>query len=86
MSAARARSPGLRDRSGRRDGKLGPEGRAPGLDKTEAKGTTAFQRTVELDGMSCVLIVEAQGGDPLPSAADRNRFLQSFRMTGKPVW
>ena len=85
-----AKTPGLLAWSAtcmvRRDGKLGPDGRAPGVDKTEMKGTTAFQRTVDLDGMSCILIVEAQGSDPLPSATDRDRFLRSLARTGNPVW
>jgi hypothetical protein len=36
--------------------------------------------------MSCVLIVEAQGTDPLPTEADRLRFLRSLKRTGKPAW
>lgn len=70
----------------RRDGKLGPEPRAPEPEKTERKGTTAIQRTIEFDDMSCILIVEAQGTDPLPAAADSERFLRSFKRAGKPLW
>jgi len=36
--------------------------------------------------MACVLIVEAQGKDALPSETDRKRFLGSFKCTGKPKW
>ncbi|WP_437989694.1 hypothetical protein [Sorangium sp. So ce145] len=72
----------------RRDGKLGPEGRAPGRDRLEVKGTppAAHQRTVDFEDMTCFLIVEAQGSDPLPPEADRLRFLRSLERTGKPVW
>jgi len=70
----------------RRDGRLSPEGRTPSPDRVEAKGTTAFQRTVEYHDASCVLIVEAQGTDPLPPAGDRDRFFHSFKRVGKPVW
>ncbi len=52
------------------------------VDRTEAKGTTAVQRTVDLDGLSCVLIVEAQGSDPLPPDADIERFLRSLEPSG----
>lgn len=72
----------------RRDGKLGPEARAPGSDRSEVKGTppAAHQRTVDFEDMTCFLIVEAQGPDPLPPEADRLRFLRSLKRTGKPVW
>ncbi len=70
----------------RRDGKLGPEGRPPGRDETETKGTKAVQRTVELEGIACVLVVEAQGTEPLPPRAESERFLRSLKITGKPTW
>ena len=47
---------------------------------------TAQMRNVEFDDLSCVLVVEAQGQDPLPPEADRLRFLNSFKRTGKPSW
>ncbi len=72
----------------RRDGKLGEDGHAPGPEKTESKGTpvAAWVRSIELDDRTCVLVVEQQGSDPLPSEADRRRFLGSFEKTGKLVW
>ncbi len=72
----------------RKDGKLNAAGRAPAAEKTESMGTppTAWKRNVEFDDEACVLIVEAQGSDPLPPQAERNRFLQSLKRTGKPVW
>jgi hypothetical protein len=73
----------------RRDGKRGPDGGTGARDETEAMGTpiTAYKRTIEFDdNTQCFLIVEAQGTDPLPPEADRNRFLQSFVRTGAPVW
>ncbi len=85
-----AKSPGLLAWSAtcivRRDGKLNADGRAPASGRTEAKGDKAFLRNVSLDAMSCVLVVEAQGTDPLPSANDRERFFQSLKQTGKPTW
>ncbi|WP_437490381.1 hypothetical protein WME75_13560 [Sorangium sp. So ce1014] len=72
----------------RRDGKLGPEARAPGPDKIAVKGTppVAHSRSVDFDDMTCILIVEAQGSDPLPPEADRRRFLHSLQRTGRPAW
>lgn len=72
----------------RRDGKLGPEARAPGPGKLEVKGTppVAHSRSVDFDDMTCILMVEAQGSDPLPPEADRLRFLHSLERTGSPVW
>ncbi|WP_437586123.1 hypothetical protein [Sorangium sp. So ce1000] len=43
-------------------------------------------RAADFEDMTCFLIVEAQGSDPLPPEADRLRFLQSLKRTGKPVW
>ncbi len=70
----------------RRDGSLGPGPSAP--DHTEAKGDPpkAYQRTLQLEGRTCLLILEAQGTDPLPPEADRVRFLQSFKVTSPPKW
>lgn len=72
----------------RRDGKLSPDGRKPAPEKLELIGTPpkAHSRTIELDDMSCVLIVEAQGADPLAPEADRLRFLRSFKRISKPTW
>jgi len=72
----------------RRDGKLGPGGGKSAADKVEGMGTPpkAYLRKVVFDDMSCVLIVDAQGTDPLPPEAVRNRFLQSLKRTGKPIW
>ena len=87
-----AKTPGLLAWSAtcvaRRDGKLGPEGRGAVSTGIEALGTPtkAYQRTVALEDRTCVLIVEAQGTDPLPPEVDRNRFFQSFRSTGAPAW
>lgn len=89
-----AKSPGLLAWSAtcivRRDGKLNDLNqngrRPPASGRTEARGDKAFLRNVSLDAMSCVLVVEAQGTDPLPSANDRERFFQSLKQTGKPTW
>jgi hypothetical protein len=87
-----AKTPGLLAWSAtctaRRDGKLGPDGHAANLDKTEAKGSppTAFLRTVEFADRLCALIVEAQGSDPLPPEPSRRRFFESLKITGKPAW
>ena len=72
----------------RKDGKLNAAGRGPGPQTTRPLGTppTAWQRSVEFDDRSCVLIVEAQGKDPLPPEAERTRFLESLKRTGKPRW
>jgi hypothetical protein len=72
----------------RRDGKLGPDGHAPSVDKTEIMGTppVAHKRFVEFADMTCFLIVEAQGSDSLPDEVDRLRFLQSLKRSGNPVW
>jgi hypothetical protein len=72
----------------RRDGKLSPDGRKPAPENVQVLGSPAkaHQRTVDFDDMSCVLIVEAQGTDPLPAEADRLRFLRSLKRIGKPVW
>lgn len=82
-----AKTPGLLAWSatciGRRDGKA-LEGPVP--DRVEAKGDKAFVRTVDGDGMRCVLVVEAQGSDALPSASDRERFFRSLARTGEPIW
>src|SRR5262249_4895069 len=52
----------------RADGKIDPKAKVPTADKTESLGTPvrAWQRTIPLDGKVCVLVVEAQGRDPLP--------------------
>lgn len=72
----------------RKDGKLNAAGRPPTKETTEPMGTppAAWKRAVEFDDVSCVLIVEAQGSDPLPPEAERNRFLQSLKRSGKPAW
>lgn len=71
----------------RKDGTRGPGATEPG-DRTETKGSppVAHQRTIVLPDRVCMVIVEAQGTDPLPSEADRSRFLASFQITGKPTW
>ncbi len=69
----------------RRDGKLGPDGHAPKPEKIETHAN-AVSRFVEWDDRNCVLVVEAQGSDPLPPEADRTRFLRSLKRTGAPVW
>ncbi len=71
----------------RRDGSPGP-GAPPAGDHIEAKGTPtrAYQRTIVLGDRLCVLVVEAQGTDPLPPEADRQRFLTSFQSTGAVTW
>lgn len=68
----------------RRDGKV----LTPIADRIEALGTPvkAYQRSVELDGAVCALIVEAQGADPLPAEGERLRFLGSLKRTGPPLW
>jgi hypothetical protein len=60
----------------------------PSPEKIQVLGSPpkAHQRTVDFTDMSCVLIVEAQGTDPLPTEADRLRFLRSLKRTGKPAW
>ncbi|HEY3352411.1 MAG TPA: hypothetical protein VGQ83_04115 [Polyangia bacterium] len=72
----------------RRDGRLGPSAPAPAPEKVELQGTPprAHVRHLEHDDAACVLVVEAQGADPLPAEADRLRFLRSFKRTGQPVW
>lgn len=72
----------------RRDGSRPPGEVAGAPDKTEVKGDPpkAYQRTIQLEGRTCVLILEAQGSDPLPPEADRERFLRSFEMLRPPVW
>jgi hypothetical protein len=70
----------------RSDGKLSPDGRAPRPPHTEAQPPKGWLRTVDFEDMSCVLIVEKQGTDPLPSDADRERFLGSLKRTGKPIF
>jgi hypothetical protein len=66
----------------RADGKLSPSGPPP-TNKTESLGTPvrAWQRTIVLEGRLCMLVVEAQGTDPLPAEADIQRFLHSFKQT-----
>jgi hypothetical protein len=87
-----AKTPGLLAWSAtcmaRKDGQLSPDHRAPAPSRIEMKGDppTAQMRNVEFDDLSCVLVVEAQGQDPLPPEADRLRFLNSFKRTGKPSW
>lgn len=72
----------------RKDGKLNGAGRGPRADQIEPMGSppTAWKRSVDFDDMACLLIVEQQGADPLPPEAERNRFLQSLKRTGKPSW
>jgi hypothetical protein len=78
-----AKSPGLLAWSAtcaaRADGKRV----AAGSDAIEPIGTPvkAWQRTIGVDGRTCVLVVEAQGTDPLPPDADIQRFLRSFKRT-----
>jgi hypothetical protein len=68
----------------RRDGKTNAHRPMPdGIQATEKAAT----RWVEWDDhRSCVLVVEAQGSDPLPPEADSTRFLRSIKRTGAPVW
>ena len=72
----------------RSDGRLDSDGRKSRPDRSETKGSplVAALRTVDLEDRTCVLIVEAQGADPIASEADRTRFLGSLKRTGKPVW
>jgi hypothetical protein len=72
----------------RRDGAYGPGGAPAMPDRTEVKGDPpkAYQRTLAVDARTCVLILEAQGTDPLPPEADRLRFLRSFQVTSPPKW
>jgi hypothetical protein len=72
----------------RADGSLAPEGTELPPDRIEMKGDppVAQQRMVSDDFGLCVLIVEAQGTDPLPPEADRLRFLRSLKRTDKPSW
>ena len=70
----------------RRDGKL--KDNADLRDHVEPLGTPvrAWKRTIPFPDRICLLIVEAQGADPLPSEGDRNRFLSSIKKTGPVVW
>ena len=43
-------------------------------------------RRIIVGGLGCTLIVETKGNAPLPSEADRQRFFDSFKKTGDPVW
>ena len=72
----------------RHDGHLGIDDRPPPPDTIEVSGTpaVAYTRSVALDDRTCVLVVEAQGTDPLPPEADCLRFLHSLKRTGKPIW
>jgi hypothetical protein len=72
----------------RRDGQLGTDHHAPAPETTEVQGDPprAQSRRVEFPDLLCVLIVDAQGTDPLPPEADRLRFLGSLKRTGKPRW
>jgi len=65
----------------RRDGKLKD---VTLHDHIEPLGTPvqAWKRELPFPDRVCFAIVEAQGSDPLPSAADRNRFLSSLKKTG----
>ena len=65
----------------RADGTAGPESPEPG-DTTGLVGDPpkAHQRTVVTEDRTCVLIVEAQGSDPLPDEATRLRFLRSLQL------
>jgi hypothetical protein len=87
-----AKSPGLLAWTAtcmiRRDGKLGPDDPPPGKDEITVLGSppAAHQRSVQLADRVCILIVEAQGSDPLPPEADRLRFLQSLTVTGEGQW
>jgi len=67
----------------RSDGKAGPPSAEPLTNKTESLGMPirAWQRTIVLEHRVCMLIVEAQGTDPLPAEADIQRFLKSFKQT-----
>lgn len=69
----------------RRDGKGGA---GAGTDSTQVHGSPpiAVERKIVFDDMICMLIIEAQGTDPLPSEEDRQRFLMSFKRVGQPVW
>lgn len=64
-----------------------PDGKVV-LHPIEAKGTPvkAYQRAIDLKDRRCFLIVEAQGGDPLPFEGDRRRFFESLKVEGKPVF
>lgn len=64
-----------------------PRGKAL-LRPIETKGSPiqAYQREVALKGRRCFLIVEAQGTDPLPPKADRDRYFDSFKVEGDPVF
>lgn len=72
----------------RRDGKIDVKPSVGGQQDIEPMGNppAAYMRKIAFDDMSCVLVVEAQGTDPLPPEADRNRFLHSLKRTGKPTW
>lgn len=65
----------------RDDGNLGPKAPPPGTDTTAPRGTPpkAVIRNVQLDDRACVLVVEAQGTEPLPDSTTRDRFLRSFK-------
>ncbi len=69
----------------RRDGKLGPDGGAPRPERTETRAKS-ISRIIEWSDRRCVLTIEAQGAQPLPSEADRARFLRSLKRTGPVVW
>ena len=72
-----ARSDGKLDRT-----KAGPTGEI----QTLGTPVKAYSMGTLFDDMACVLVVEAQGTDPLPPEADRNRFLHSLKRIGKPTF
>lgn len=72
----------------RRDGKPSEPGTPKPSNKTESMGTPikAYARTVVWPDRLCMVIVEAQGDDPLPPEGVRNRFLNSLKQVGRPQW
>ncbi len=73
-------------RNARRDGKLGPEGRRPTAQQTRMLGSPpkAHQSRVEFDDMLCVLIVEAQGDEPLPAESQWLTLPTCIAKSGSP--
>jgi len=65
----------------RADGKIGLPSGPKLTSSTGPVGSPvkAWQRTIVLDRRVCVVVVEAQGTDPLPSETDIQRFLGSFK-------
>lgn len=81
-----AKSPGLLSWMAtcmtRADGKLDPKATTL-VESIQPMGSPvrAWQRTIPGNGRMCIVIVEAQGTDPLPGDADIQRFLHSFKRT-----